>query len=32
MEDQGLFTCTASNSAGSSDCSARLIVEPRPQL
>ncbi|CAF3405101.1 unnamed protein product [Rotaria sp. Silwood1] len=32
MEDQGLFTCKASNSAGSSDCSARLIVEPRPQL
>ncbi|CAM2700506.1 unnamed protein product [Rotaria socialis] len=32
MEDQGLFTCTASNAAGSSDCSARLIVEPRPQL
>ena len=32
MEDQGFFTCTASNTAGSSDCSAHLIVEPRPQL
>lgn len=32
MEDQGLFTCTASNAAGSSECSARLTIEPRPQL